>query len=84
MLNFNRNKTIKEENPDELKAKEYMNKYIKELQRHFDLSDRKMRAILHKIYKETGPLFFLKRVLKKFSRKFFKKYSSMLKSPYRE
>ena len=61
-------------NPDEIKVKEYMGKYIKELQRHFNLSDRKMRIILYKVYKDLSPFNFLK--------KFIKKWLSMLKSIY--
>ena len=64
-------------NPDnytEIKAKEYIYKYMKELQRHFDLSDNKMRNILYKIYQDTGKLSLLI--------KFMKKKLSVLKSKY--
>lgn len=60
----------------EKKAKEYINKYLKELQRHFDLSDRKMRIILYKIYKESG---FLHKISK-----FMKNGYSVLKSKYKK
>lgn len=59
----------------ERKAKEYINKYLKELQRHFDLSDRKMRIILYKIYKESG---FFSKIFK-----FMKNKYSVLKSKYK-
>jgi len=62
----------KTENEKEIKIKEYMNNYIFELQRHFDLSDRKMRIILHKIYKEKSPLNVIKN------------WFSMVKSCYQE
>ncbi len=58
----------------ELKVREYINKYIKELQRHFDMSDKRMRVILYRIYKETGPLNFIKTLIKT--------RLSMLKSKY--
>ena len=48
-----------EQNSDEKKVREYINKYIKELQRHFDMSDRKMRIILYKVYKDLSPFAFL-------------------------
>ena len=60
----------------ELKVREYMNKYIKELQRHFDMSDRRMRVILYRIYKETGPLNFITTLIKT--------KLSMLKSKYKK
>ncbi len=60
----------------ELKVREYMNKYIKELQRHFDMSDRRMRVILYRIYKETGPLNFITTLIKT--------RLSMLKSKYKK
>ena len=44
----------------EKRIKEYINKYIKELQRHFDVSDKKMRSILFKVYKDLSPLNFIK------------------------
>ena len=56
---FDKNKSL-EESYKELRVKEYINKYIKELQRHFDMSDKKMRLILYKVYKELGPLNFIK------------------------
>ena len=37
------------ESPDEKKVREYIAKYLKELQRHFDVPDRKMRLIVYKI-----------------------------------
>lgn len=61
-----------EERLNESKVKEYINKYIKELQRHFDMPDKKMRIILYRIYKELSPincvknwLYMLKSVCRK-------------------
>ncbi len=45
---------------DEIKVKEYIDKYIKELQRHFDMPDEKMRLIIYKIYKDLCPVNFMK------------------------
>lgn len=56
---FDKNKSL-EETYKELRVKEYINKYIKELQRHFDMSDRKMRSILYKVYKELSPFNLIK------------------------
>lgn len=56
---FNKNITL-EETYKELRVKEYINKYIKELQRHFDMPDRKMRSILYKVYKDLSPFNLLK------------------------
>ena len=61
-----------EQKSDEKKVREYISKYIKELQRHFDMSDRKMRIILYKVYKDLSPLAFLG--------VFMKNWFSMLKS----
>ena len=70
---YKKNKIINNNSP-ETKVREYLYKYLKELQRHFDLSDKKMRMILYKIYKDTGRLnVFIK---------FMKKKLSMLKSKY--
>ena len=56
---FDKNKTL-EQTYKENRVKEYINKYIKELQRHFDLPDNKMRMILYKVYKELSPFSFIK------------------------
>ena len=64
MRKFVQNKKITEKNLEDLKVKEYMDKYIKELQRHFDVPDRRMRLILYKIYKEYSPYNFFKNFLK--------------------
>ena len=56
---FNKDKTLEQE-CNEIKVKEYINKYIKELQRHFDVSDKKMRLILFKVYKDLSPLNMIK------------------------
>lgn len=68
-------KSNKFDNYSEIKVKEYIYKYIKELQRHFDMPDKKMRSILYRIYKDTGNFnLFIK---------FMKKKLSMLKSKYK-
>jgi len=59
----------------EIKVKEYINNYLSELQRHFDISDKKMRVLLYKIYKETSTLSKIKLLVKK--------YISMIKSFYK-
>ena len=64
MRRFVQNKKITEKNLEDLKVKEYMDKYIKELQRHFDVSDKRMRTILHQVYQEFSPYNFLKNFLK--------------------
>ena len=56
---FSKNKTL-DETYKELRVKEYIKKYIKELQRHFDMSDKKMRLILFKVYKDLSPLNMIK------------------------
>lgn len=56
---FDKNKTL-EETYKELRVKEYINKYIKELQRHFDVSDSKMRSIIYKVYKDLSPFNLIK------------------------
>ncbi|MBQ7287798.1 MAG: hypothetical protein IJW73_08575 [Candidatus Gastranaerophilales bacterium] len=56
---FSKNKTL-DETYKELRVKEYIKKYIKELQRHFDVSDKKMRLILFKVYKDLSPLNMIK------------------------
>ena len=72
---FNKyNKPLKKNNYTELKVREYLYKYIKELQRHFDLPDKKMRMVLYKIYKDTSKFNIFA--------KFVKKKLSMLKSKY--
>lgn len=53
-----------ENNIREHKVQEYINRYIKELQRHFDMSDKRMRVILYRIYKETGPFNLIKTIVK--------------------
>ncbi|MBQ8476161.1 hypothetical protein IJ531_03765 [bacterium] len=59
----------------ELKIKEYINNYLLELQRHFDMSDKRMRLILYKVYREKGVLYLIKN--------FIKKRISMVKSFYK-
>ncbi|MBQ8848200.1 MAG: hypothetical protein IJ003_04575 [Candidatus Gastranaerophilales bacterium] len=65
----------KRENLEEIKIREYIYKYIKELQRHFDMSDKKMRLILYQVYKDLTPSFL---------KDFMKKICSMIKSFYRK
>lgn len=69
---FNKDKTLEQE-CDEIKVKEYINKYIKELQRHFDVSDKNMRQILYKVYKELSPLNFIKTWVSMVKSKYIKK-----------
>ena len=62
------------ETDKEIKVKEYINNYLNELKRHFDLSDKKMRSILYNIYKDTNSISKI--------RSSVKKYMSMVKSFY--
>jgi len=62
------------ETDKEIKVKEYINNYLNELKRHFDLSDKKMRSILYNIYKDTNSISKIRSSLKK--------YMSMVKSFY--
>lgn len=48
---------------EELKVKEYINNYIKELQRHFDVPDKRMRAIIYSVYKDGVPVSFMKNLI---------------------
>ena len=70
----------KQQSPDkileEIRVREYINKYIKEVQRHFDMPDEKMRSILLAIYKDLSPVSFIKN--------FIKSRFSMVKSKYRK
>ena len=60
MQKFSENKNNLEEKFKESKVKEYINKYVKELQRHFDMPDKKMRSIVYKVYKDLSPFNFIK------------------------
>ncbi len=63
----------KQENFEELKVQEYIKKYVKELQRHFDMSDSKIRSALYRVYKELAPINFIKKwiyMLKSFCKNF--------------
>ena len=60
MQNFFQKSENLEETYKEARVKEYINKYIKELQRHFDVSDKKMRSIILKVYKDLSPLNLIK------------------------
>ena len=68
---FNKNKTL-DETYKELRVKEYIKKYIKELQRHFDMPDKKMCLIIYKVYQDLRPLNLIKT------------WIYMLKSKYRK
>ena len=63
-----------QETNKEIKVKQYINNYLIELQRHFDMPDKKMRQILYRVYKDKGNLSK--------SIRFIKKYISMVKSFY--
>ena len=58
----------------EIKIKKYINNYLEELKRHFDISDKTMRIILLKIYRESGCIFKINAIIKK--------HISMIKSFY--
>ena len=60
MKNFFQKNNNPQEFFKEIRVQEYMSKYIKELQRHFDVSDSKMRKILYQIYQEMSPLNVIK------------------------
>ncbi len=64
MQKFINKKVISDTDYQELKVREYMNRYVKELQRHFDLPDSVMRSILYKVYKDLSPLNFIKVFIK--------------------
>ncbi len=64
MQNFFKEKESALELQKEKKVQEYINRYLKELQRHFDMPDKKMRLILYKIYKELSPVHFIKIMVK--------------------
>lgn len=55
--------TIPKETLEERKIKEYIKCYVKELQRHFDMPDKKMRSILYKVYKTMPPVSFIKKLI---------------------
>jgi len=46
-------------NPKDIKIKEYISKYIKELQRHFEVSDKHMRTLFKEVYHELEPKSFM-------------------------
>ena len=62
---FFQNEQTIEENLKEIKVQAYLNKYLEELQRHFDMSDIKMRKILLRVYKDLGPFGYLNAIIKK-------------------
>lgn len=47
------------ETQEEIKIKEYLNKYVKELQRHFEVPPKRMRFLLYEVYKELKPANFI-------------------------
>ena len=66
---------------EEEKVRQYISKYLKELQRHFDMPDDTMRSIIYKIYQDLSPYHFLKifmknklDMLKSFCEDKFRKY----------
>jgi len=63
MQKFIRIYKIPKETLEERKIKEYISCYVKELQRHFDMSDKKMRSILYKVYKDLPPFSFIKKLI---------------------
>lgn len=69
---FNKNKTL-EETFKEARIKEYINKYIQELQRHFDVSDKKMRSILYKVYQDLSPFNLIKNWIYMLKSKYIKR-----------
>lgn len=68
--------TFNKDTIEDLKIQGYLLKYIKELQRHFDIPNKKIRIILFKIYKELSPF----NTIKKFTKKMF----NMIKSKYKK
>ena len=69
---FNKNKSL-EETFKEARIKEYINKYIQELQRHFDVSDKKMRSILYKVYQDLSPFNLIKNWIYMLKSKYIKR-----------
>jgi len=53
--------------PDEKENKVfgYIKNYILEVQRHFDITDRRMCVILYKIYRDFTPLNSFKKIIQK-------------------
>ncbi len=73
MFNYNFNKP---QSFEDIKVKEYIKKYIKEVQRHFDLSNIKMRHIVFQVYKDLSPFSQIKKEL----RRYIKISKAMIKS----
>ncbi|MBR6298120.1 MAG: hypothetical protein IKR34_02630, partial [Candidatus Gastranaerophilales bacterium] len=63
MRNFISKKHILKDVYIDYKIKNYINMYIKELQRHFDVSDKKMTSILYDVYCDLNPSGFIKKIL---------------------
>ena len=63
MRNFISKKQNLEEAYVDYKIKAYINRYIKELQRHFDVSDKKIRILLYQVYRDLKPFDFIKKFL---------------------
>ena len=52
-----------EETFTDYKIKDYLNKYLKELQRHFNITDKKMKKLLLDVYHDLKPFSFVKKIL---------------------
>ena len=63
MRNFISKKHILKDIYIDYKIKNYINMYIKELQRHFNVSDKKMTDILYDVYCDLKPSGFIKKIL---------------------
>ena len=44
------------------KIKDYLNRYLKELQRHFNVSDKRMKLLLLEVYRDLKPFDFVKKI----------------------
>ena len=48
---------------EELKVQEYIIKYVRELQRHFDMPDKTVRLVLMRVCKELKPKNLIKKMV---------------------
>ncbi|MBR3605242.1 MAG: hypothetical protein IKL52_04365 [Candidatus Gastranaerophilales bacterium] len=78
MQKFFQKKKSLEEIYKEARVKEYINKYIKELQRHFDMPDKKMRTILYSVYKDLSPINLIKTWIYMIKSKYIKELKGKL------
>ena len=62
MRNYIRKKQNLEEIYTDYKIKDYLNRYLKELQRHFNISDRRMKFLLLEVYRDLKPFDFIKKI----------------------